>query len=166
MNNTTPKDTFYNNVFSLLNHTNSSTLEELNTVPKTQNTTLIKRSSIPDSHRMIADNLMIIKKVFKHPVVQCKLISQEIELLAKYDFNPLEFSTSKQIEEELTLLKKWSNSGETELQEMSDKIITIRGKELRNLMATRYIYITSEIYNGHKTLEKYFENISKYNLER
>ncbi|OGI01901.1 MAG: hypothetical protein A2Y25_10515 [Candidatus Melainabacteria bacterium GWF2_37_15] len=120
------------------------------------------RRGVPESHRRIADNFMIIKKIFGHPVVQSKIDEDEQILLAKYDFNLLEFSTSKQIEDEIVFLKKWSYSNNRELQQVADEIITIRAKELKYLIATKYVSITNRLYNGHKVLEKYFEDISKY----
>jgi len=126
------------------------------------NAAMLKRSSIPDSHRRVADGYMIIKKIFGFPFVQCKISESEREYLAKYDFNLLEFTTQKQIEEELEILKKWNNSVNTELKEASDKIINIRVKELKHLIATNYVTVSSEIYNGYRALERYFEAISKY----
>jgi len=123
------------------------------------------RRGVPESHRRAADNFMIIKKIFGHPVVQPRITAEEADLLAKYDFNLLEFSTSKQIEEEIVFLKKWSFSKSSELQEAADNIIKIRAKELKYLIATKYVNITNNIYNGYKVIEKYFEDISKYTSE-
>lgn len=120
------------------------------------------RRGVPESHRRIADNFMIIKKIFGHPVVQSKIEEHEQRLLEKYDFNLLEYSTSKQIEDEIVFLKKWSYSNNKELQEAADEIIRIRAKELKYLIATNYVNITNRVYNGHTILEKYFEDISKY----
>jgi len=119
------------------------------------------RKGVPESHRRVADNFMIIKKVFGHPVVQSKISDEEKALLDKYDFNPLELSTTKQIEDELIFLKRWSYSRNRELQDAADKIILIRAKELKYLIATRYVD-TNKNYNGYKVLEKYLEEISKY----
>jgi len=126
------------------------------------NAAMLKRSTIPDSHRKIADGYMIIKKIFGFPFIQCEITENDKEYLAKYDFNPLEFTTFKQIEEELEILKKWNNSVNNDLKEASDKIINIRVKELKHLITTNYVKISSEIYNGYKALEKYLEHISKY----
>lgn len=120
------------------------------------------RRGVPESHRRIADNFMIIKKIFGHPVVQSKISEEEILLLARYDFNPLECTTAKQIEDEIIFLKKWSYSNNKELQNAADEIIKIRAKELKYLIATNYVSVTNRVYNGHKILEKYFEDISKY----
>ncbi|MFW6225110.1 MAG: hypothetical protein ACOC4B_02480 [Bacteroidota bacterium] len=120
------------------------------------------RRGVPESHRRIADNFMIIKKIFGHPVVQSSINEEEKLLLARYDFNQLEYTTEKQIEDEIVFLKKWSYSNNKELQEASDEIIKIRAKELKYLIASNYVSITNRVYNGHKILEKYFEDISKY----
>jgi len=126
------------------------------------NATMLKRSTIPDSHRRVADGYMIIKKIFGFPFIQCRITEYDKEYLAKYDFNPLEYTTFKQIEEELEILKKWNDSVNKDLKEASDTIINIRVKELKYLIATNYVRISSELYNGYKALEKYLENISKY----
>jgi hypothetical protein len=162
---TKTKEAFYKNVSAFMNHTNNSTMNELDS-KKVKNVTLVKRGGVPDSHRAAADGLMIIKKIFGNPVIQCRLTKEEKEVLAKYDFNPLEYSTSKQIEEELALLKKWGNARDLDLQEASDIIIHIRAKELKNIIATRYVTISSGIYNGYSIMEKYLESVSKYNIER
>lgn len=120
------------------------------------------RRGVPESHRRIADNFMIIKKIFGHPVVQSKISEEEKLLLAKYDFNTLEYTTAKQIEDEIVFLKKWSYSNSNELQEAADEIIKIRAKELKYLIASNYVSITNRVYNGYTILEKYFEDISKY----
>jgi len=120
------------------------------------------RRGVPESHKRAADNFMIIKKIFGQPVVQPKLNDEEKELLARFDFNLLEYTTSKQIEEELVFLKRWSYSRSSELQESADNIIKIRTKELKYLIATKFVNITNPVYNGYKVIEKYFEDISKY----
>jgi len=158
------KETFYKGVKELVNQVNNATIEACKA--KISSGTIIERGVVPDSHRRTADNFMIIKKIFGHPVVHSRLNQEERSFLARYDFNPLEFSTSRQIQEELILLKKWSNSRNEELEYSSDRLINIRAKELRNLIATNYVDITNDIYNGFKALEKYFENISKYHTER
>ena len=105
---------------------------------------------------------MVIKKIYGVPVVQPRINNKERELLNKYDFNPLEFSTIKQINEELSFLKRWSMSLEKNLKNDANEIIQIRAKELKFLVASRYVSLTSEIYSGYKALERYFEEISKY----
>ncbi len=123
---------------------------------------MLARGEVPESHRRTADNYMVIKKIYGTPVVMPRLTNKEQLLLAKYDFNPLEFSTIKQINEELSFLKRWSVSLEKNLKNDADEIIQIRAKELKYLAASRYVTLTSEIYQGYKAIERYFEEISKY----
>ncbi len=124
---------------------------------------MLARGEVPPSHRRVADNYMIIKKVYGFPVVQSRIDNKDKNLLAKYDFNQLEYSTIKQINEELSFLKKWSLSLDKDLRNDADDIIQVRAKELKFIVATRYASLTNEIYNGYMALEKYFEDISKYN---
>lgn len=123
---------------------------------------LLAKSSVPYSHRRIADNYVIIKRVYRFQAVQSRISNSEIQLLKKYDFNTLEFSTIKQINEELSYLKKWSTSTNELLRKDADQLLQIRCKELKFLVASRYASITNEIYNGYKALERYFEEISKF----
>ncbi len=123
---------------------------------------MLAKGEVPDSHRRTADNYMVIKKVYGEPVVQTRINNKERALLAKYDFNTLEFSTIKQINEELSFLKRWSLSLDKNLKNESDEIIKIRAKELKFITASRYVSITNEIYSGYKAIERYFEEISKY----
>ena len=76
---------------------------------------MLARGEVPDSHRRIADNYMVIKRIYGTPVVIPRIDNREKSLLAKYDFNPLEYSTIKQINEELAFLKRWSMSLEKNL---------------------------------------------------
>ena len=124
---------------------------------------LLARSAVPYSHRRVADNYVIIKKVYHFMAVQSRITNAETQLLKKYDFNTLEFSTVKQVNEELSYLKKWSTSANDLLRKDADQIIQIRAKELKFIIASRYANVTNEIYNGYKALEKYFEEISKFN---
>ena len=125
---------------------------------------MLARANVPISHSIAADNYMVIKKIYGTPVVKSRITNKEKALLGKYDFNQLEYTTIKQINEELDLLKKWSFSLDENLKNDADKIIEIRLKELKYLAACRYTLITNEIYNGYMALEKYFEDISKYSI--
>lgn len=157
----TAKDLQTQPVYELETSSDSTPLETLKYGFLRKNNFYLRRG-VPESHRRVADNFMIIKKIFGHPVVQPRITEEEKALLARYDFNTLEYSTSKQIEDELMFLKRWSSSGDQELQEAADEIIKIRAKELKYLIATNYVTVTSRVYNGYEFLEKYFEEISKY----
>ena len=123
---------------------------------------LLAKSSVPYSHRRIADNYVIIKRIYRFQAVQSRISNAEIQLLKKYDFNTLEFSTIKQINEELSYLKKWATSNNELLRKDADMLLQVRCKELKYIVASRYATITNEIYNGYKALERYFEEISKF----
>lgn len=123
---------------------------------------LLAKSSVPYSHRRVADNYVIIKRIYRFQAVQSRINNAELQLLKKYDFNTLEFSTIKQINEELSYLKKWSTSNNELLRKDADQLLQIRCKELKYIIASRYATLTDEIYNGYKALERYFEEISKF----
>ena len=123
---------------------------------------MLARSEVPASHRRVADNYMIIKKIYGFSAMQSRISHTDKVLLAKYDFNPLEYSTIKQINEELTFLKKWSVAPESTLRKEADELLQIRCKELKYIVSSSYATITNEIYNGYMALNKYFEDISKY----
>lgn len=124
---------------------------------------LLAKNTIPYFHKKVADNYIIIKKVFKFQAVMPRISNVEKALLAKYDFNTLEYTTVKQMYEELALLQKWSMSQDEELKKDSDAILEIRTKELKFIVATSYANISNEIYKGYLALENYFIEISRYN---
>ena len=123
---------------------------------------LLAKNAIPYSHRKVADNYTIIKRVFKFQAVSSRITNTEKALLAKYDFNILEYTTIKQMYEELALLQKWSSSQDVKLKHDADEILEIRARELKYIDANRYANISNEIYKGYVALEHYFEEISKY----
>ncbi len=123
---------------------------------------LLAKNTIPYSHRKIADNYTIIKRIFKFQAVMSRISNTERAILAKYDFNVLEYTTVKQMYEELALLQKWSSSQDLKMKSDADQILEIRAKELKFIDANRYANISNEIYKGYVALEHYFEEISKY----
>ena len=123
---------------------------------------LLAKNAIPYSHRKVADNYTIIKRVFKFQAVSSRITNTERALLAKYDFNILEYTTVKQMYEELALLQKWSASQDVKLKNEADSILEIRAKELKYIDSNRYANVSNEIYKGYVALEHYFEEISKY----
>ena len=123
---------------------------------------LLAKNNIPYSHRKLADNYVIIKRVFKFQAVMSRITNTERALLSKYDFNTLEFTTVKQMYEELALLQKWSESEDEKLKHDADTILEIRTKELKFIIATHYATISNEIYKGYVALEHYYQEISKY----
>ncbi len=123
---------------------------------------LLAKNIVPASHKRIADNYLIVKKVFKFQACMSRISNVEKALLEKYDFNTLEFTTMKQMYDELALLQKWSNSEDENIRNDSDSILLIRVKELKFLEASRYASISNEIYNGYLALEQYLKEISKF----
>lgn len=121
---------------------------------------LLARNTIPYYHRKLADNYVIIKKVFKFQAVMSRISNVEKALLKKYDFNTLEFTTMKQMYEELALLQKWA--ADENLKEDAEALLEIRVKELKFLDASRYASISNEIYNGYMALEHYLQEISRF----
>lgn len=125
-------------------------------------TALLAKNAVPYSHRRVADNYVIIKRVYRFQAIQSRITKQEQALLEKYNFSPLEFSTIKQVNEELAYLKKWSVASNELLCEDADNIIQIRAKELKFIVASKYSTHSNEIYEGYKALERYFEEITKF----
>lgn len=123
---------------------------------------LLAKNEIPYSHKRLADNYTVIKRIYKFQAVQSRITQSEKDLLAKYDFNTLEYTTAKQMYEELALLQKWSASNVENLKNDSDKIMEIRTKELKYIDANCYATISNEIYKGYIALTRYFEEISKF----
>lgn len=123
---------------------------------------LLAKNSVPYSHKRAADNYVIIKRIYKFQVIQSRITNQEVALLRKYDFNTLESSTVKQINEELAYLKKWALSSNDLLRQDADEIIQIRAKELKLLVAHKYSVTSGEICDGYMALERYFEEITKF----
>lgn len=121
---------------------------------------LLAKNIIPYSHRKIADNYVIIKKVFKFQVVMPRITNKERALLAKYGFNTLEYTTVDKMYEELAQLQKWSQ--DAQMKEISDLIMEIRAKELKYIVATGYATVSNEFYKGYLALENYLIEISKY----
>jgi len=126
---------------------------------------LLAKNTIPYSHRKVADNYTIIKRVFKFQAVQSRISNTERALLAKYDFNVLEYTTIKQMYEELAILQNWSASPDVQIKNDADEILEIRSRELKYIGANRYANISNEIYKGYVALEHYFEEIKKYKEE-
>ena len=126
---------------------------------------LLAKNTVPFSHKRIADNYLVIKKIFKFQISLNRITNLEKSLLAKYDFNVLEYTTMQQMYNELTLLQKWSMSDDVKLREDSDSILQIRVNELKYLEASSYASISNEIYNGYKALLQYLKEISKFQNE-
>lgn len=123
---------------------------------------LLAKNTVPLSHKKIADNYLVIKKIFKFQISLNRITNTEKALLEKYDFNVLEFTTIQQMYNELALLQKWSLSEDKNLRQDSDNILQIRVNELKYLETSNYASVSNEIYNGYKALTQYLKEISKF----
>ncbi|MCI5823481.1 MAG: hypothetical protein MRZ90_00935 [Candidatus Gastranaerophilales bacterium] len=123
---------------------------------------LLSYGNIPQSHKKIADNYMVIKKIYGFQTINSKISVYEKNLLKQYDFDTLENTTINKMNEEIELLKRWSNSKNKKLQLDADVILQIRVKELKFLMGYKYTLVSNELSRGYLALEKYLETVSKY----
>ena len=121
---------------------------------------LIARGQIPQKHRQLAGNYMVIKRIFGFSAVHSRISNYELSILKKYGFDVLENSTISQINHQLEQLKIWSNSGDAYAKAYADEIFEIRIKELKYLRASNYSTAVGEFYDGYKALERYIEYIA------
>ncbi len=122
----------------------------------------LAKSDVPVSHKKAADGYRLIKKVFKFQAVVGRVSVQEKALLDKYDFSAMEFTTAKQMSQELALMQKWAASEDLQLKADEEAIFDIRVKELKNITASRYASISNEIYKGYVVFENYLKEISRF----
>ena len=120
---------------------------------------LIAKREIPASHKRLANNYMIIKKVFGFSAVPVKPTNTEFSLLKHYNFSTLEQTSIRHINQELESIKKWMNSNDEFLKKHAEQLFEIRVKELKYLQTTKY-FPTGEFCDGYKALEKYLEFIA------
>lgn len=123
---------------------------------------LLARKSVPSLHRELANNYVLIKKIYKFPVVKAMLTEQEKNLLNKYSFSPLAEINIETANKELELIRKMSASKKEEVRLDADELMRIRTKELKCIIASKYPKYSNEINNGYMAIENYFEEISKY----
>lgn len=123
---------------------------------------LLAKASVPFSHRRIADNYVILRRICSFQVVQPRISKVETALLMKYSFNTLENTTISKINQELALLKQWSTSTNDELRADSDEILRIRVKELKFMLSNNYTVNSNEVFKGYKAIETYLKNINSY----
>ena len=125
-------------------------------------TIVLAKNNVPYSHKRIADNYVVIKRMYNFHAVKATVTLSEYDLLKRYEFMPLECVTIQKVNEEIKFLKEAAFSDDLELRSDAEKIMIIRTKELKNITASAYASIPNEIYNGYKALDKYFEEITKF----
>ena len=123
---------------------------------------MLAKSSVPYSHRRIADNYNIMKNIYGFQVVQPRISNTERNLLFKYQFNTLENTTIGQVNVEIVLLKQWSTSLDDKLRMDADELLQIRVKELKFILSSKYALSTNEVLNGYKAVELYLSEITKF----
>lgn len=121
---------------------------------------LIKKGRVSVKQKEIANNYMVIKKIFGFCAVHSRISATDNALLKHYNMKPLEESGSLQIIKELEILIDWYNSSDAVLKSNSDKIFEIRVKELKFLQANHSMLSLGELNNGYQVLEKYIEYLA------
>lgn len=125
-------------------------------------TALLARKSVPALHRELANNYVLIKRIYKFQAVKSALSQQDKTILDKYNFASLAETTIEQVNKELELMRSMSANENEETRNDADELIKIRTKELKYIVASRYSSLHNELHNGYVAMERYFEEISKY----
>lgn len=123
---------------------------------------LLGKSFVPYSHRRIADNYVILKRICQFQVVQPKITKMEIAKLSKYGFNTLENTAISAINQEIIKLKDWATSTDDNLRVDADELLKIRVKELKFILSYNYTINSNEMLKGYKAIDTYLTNITKY----
>ncbi len=121
---------------------------------------LFKKSRISPRQKEIANNYMVIKKIFGFSAVNSRVSNSEAGLLRQYSLKPLEETTYRSMVNELETLIEWSKTGDALKKMHSDNIFEIRVKELKFLQANNSLLKLGELYDGYSVLEKYIEYLA------
>lgn len=121
---------------------------------------LFRKSRISPKQKEIANNYMVIKKIFGFSAVNSRITNSESALLKQYGMRPLEETTSRTMFNELETLIEWAQTGDYVKRGHSDNIFEIRVKELKFLQANNSLIKLGELYDGHLILEKYIEYLA------
>lgn len=123
---------------------------------------MLAKSGVPFSHRRIADNYVMLKKIYGFQIVQPRISNYERNFLFRYNFNTLENTTISQVNAELTLMKQWAVSIEDSLRKDADELLQIRVKELKFILSNKYAAFSNELCNGYKALDVYLNEMTKF----
>ena len=121
---------------------------------------LLAKNSVPFSHRKIALDYLILKRIIQFQIVQPAITVVEKRLLSKYGFTTLENSTVSRINSEISKLKEWALSTDDILRFEAIEVLKIRVKELKHILSNNYTLVSNEIYNGYKAIDTYLSNIT------
>ncbi len=123
---------------------------------------LLAKTSVPYSHRRVANNFVLLRKICSFQVVQPRITKTEENLLSKYFFVTLENTTISKMNREIVQLKDWATSTDDKLRNDSFSILEIRVKELKFILSNNYTLNSNEMYKGYKALDAYLTSITKY----
>ena len=123
---------------------------------------LLGKSFVPYSHRRVADNYVIMKRICQFQVVQPKITKVETALLVKYGMHTLENTNISAVNNEIVKLKDWATSTDDNLRADADELLKIRVKELKFILSYNYTVNSDEMFNGYKAVDVYLTNITKY----
>ena len=123
---------------------------------------LLAKTSVPYSHRRVANNFVLLRKICSFQVVQPRITKTEENLLSKYFFATLENTTISKMNREIVQLKEWATSTDDKLRNDSFSILEIRVKELKFILSNNYTLNSNEMYKGYKALDAYLTSITKY----
>ena len=153
------KEKSVQNLTDIFNKQNNNDSDMLSTLATPM---LLASGAIPSSHKAVADNFIIIKRLYKCQSVKACILNSERELLRKYNLLPLSQLSIQDVNKEILMLQQWAFSSNAMLRNDSDNIIQVRAKELRYILASDYSSFSSEMNNGFRALERYFEEITKF----
>lgn len=145
---------------NIMNENNSINFDE-DTGAALLRTIVLAKNNVPYSHKRIADNYVVIKRMYKFHAVKATVSHTEYALLQHFNMQSLEMTSANRMTKEIEFLKNCSNGNDLTLKRDADMVMLIRAKELKNITASAYTRL-SEMNSGYKTLEKYFEEITKY----
>ena len=123
---------------------------------------LLAKTSVPYSHRRIANNYVVLKNVCKFQIIQPRITEVERNLLRKYALSTLENTTITKANREILQLKDWAVSTDDNIRNDAVTLMDIRVKELKFILSDRYTQKSNEVLNGYKAIEAYLTNITKY----
>ena len=121
---------------------------------------LFRKSRISAKQKEVANNYMVIKRIFGFSAVNSRISNSETALLRQYGMRLLEETTSSTMFNELETLIEWSKTGDAIKRAHSDNIFEIRVKELKFLQANNSLMKLGELYDGYNILERYIEYLA------
>lgn len=124
--------------------------------------TLLAKSSVPYSHRRIADNYVVLRRICSFQIVQPRITMVETALLNKYSFDTLENTTISKANKEIAQLKDWATSTDDIIREDATKLLNIRVKEIKFVLSDNYSTNSNEMFKGYKAYETYLTNVTRY----